>query len=73
MDEGWTPESLWDKADWEGGIAGLIEYGGSEIFRCLGYEAVLAAREVEKNMRILQNIFNAVEDARIISEEDEER
>lgn len=60
----WTPEELWDKADWEGGVSGLLEYGGPEIFTILGEEAVTAARQVNEGLRFLQKIFNQIEDNR---------
>lgn len=60
----WTPEELWDKADWEGGVAGLLEYGGPEIFTVLGPEAVEAARKADEGLRFLQRLFNQIEDNR---------
>lgn len=59
--ESWTIGDVYDKLEWEGGIEGLLDYGGAEIFTPLGREAVNAARDIQKGMRTIQNIFETYE------------
>lgn len=55
--EDWTPQELANKADWEGGIAELIGYGGPSIFTCLGPEAVEIARQVQAGLAALSALL----------------
>lgn len=57
----WTIKELYDKAEWEGGICGLIEYGGSEIFSALGPEVLEAARDISRGLNLIEAIFNEYE------------
>lgn len=59
--ESWTTGEVYEKADWEGGICGLIDYGGSDIFTPLGPEAVEAAKNIEAGMKVIQTIFDEYE------------
>ena len=58
----WTPRDVWDKADWEGGICGLMDWGGADAFEALGPEAYQAAQRIQKDIRILQVALNRVEE-----------
>lgn len=57
--ESWSiPEVYW-KADWEGGICGLLEYGGAEIFTALGPEALMHARRIAEGLAFIAKVFDA--------------
>lgn len=58
----WTPEEVWDKADWEGGVEGLLGWGGADAFEALGPEAYEAAKRIQEDLEILQDALNAVEE-----------
>ena len=57
----WTPEEVWDKADWEGGICGLFDWGGADAFEALGQDAYSSAKVIEAEMKYLQKALNKVE------------
>ncbi len=53
------------KLDWEGGIQGLLDWGGSEAFTVLGPAAVLHAADIEYAIRALEEmIYNAEDELR---------
>lgn len=58
----WTPEEVWEKQDREGGICGLMDWGGADAFEALGPDAYEAAKVIEQNIRALQRALNAVEE-----------
>lgn len=58
----WTPEEVWEKADWEGGICGLMDWGGADAFEALGWEAYNSAQRMAIDLRIIQKALNAVEE-----------
>lgn len=58
----WTPLEVWEKVDWEGGIEGLLDWGGADAFEALGQEAYEAAQRMEKDARIIRKALNAVEE-----------
>ena len=53
----WTAQDVADKADSEGGIYGIIQWGGAEVFECLGAEAVALAEIAEKALRTLSSML----------------
>jgi hypothetical protein len=58
----WTKEEVWEKADWEGGICGLMDWGGADAFEALGPDAYAAAQSIETHLRFLQRCLNEVEE-----------
>lgn len=56
----WTPEEVWEKADWEGGVEGLLDWGGADAFEALGPEAYEIAKVVEQNFKALQAYLDAI-------------
>ncbi len=60
----WAKEDLWDKMDWEGGIEGILEWGGPYVFEVLGPQAVRLATEAKDALRGLQVIIDAAYDER---------
>lgn len=58
----WTKEEVWEKQDWEGGICGLMDWGGADAFEALGPEAHKSAKIIEQNIKILQRVLNEVEE-----------
>jgi len=56
-----TPLELTYKMDSEGGIYALIQWGGAEIFDCLGQEAVELARTAEDALERLADMLPELE------------
>lgn len=57
----WTIAEVYWKAQSEGGITELINWGGPEVFTALGPAAVEAARHIEDATAEIQAIFDAHE------------
>lgn len=57
----WTKEEVWEKADWEGGVEALLDWGGADAFEALGPEAYRLAQDIQVNLRELQRFLDEVE------------
>lgn len=57
--ESWTVAEVYWKSEWEGGICGLLEYGGPEIFSPLGLEALAHARRISEGIKFIEKVFDA--------------
>ena len=60
----WTKEEVWSKTDWEGGICGVLGWGGPDIFEAFGSDAIEAARKIEENMCVIYELFDQFEKER---------
>jgi hypothetical protein len=58
----WTISDVYWKSESEGGIAELINWGGTAVFTALGPDAVEAAKQIEQGIELIQRIFDAQED-----------
>lgn len=53
----WTPQDVADKADSEGGVSGILGWGGPEVFECFGEEALRLARIVYDGLNALSDMM----------------
>lgn len=58
----WTKEEVWEKQDWEGGVCGLLDWGGADAFEALGPEAYAAAKRMVEDVKLINRLLNEVEE-----------
>lgn len=57
----WTPQDVAVKADWEGGVQGLLDWGGPDAFEGLGEYAYAIAKRIGSDFRELQELLSNVD------------